>query len=179
MGDEHKHTVCPLSNDDTLCAKVGPCGPRRFPREPSGAVGCVVGPVPYVRTEEAEAESWETAPKSVGRRSMARSGCQPSAGIPRPRRACACVCTYTLVFTALVGQRSQEGGGISPESFTENIQNVPCPRLCVAASSCGETHGLNSDRPGVLLLVKCWVSLAKGLTFSEPLFTLWTYSEDE
>ena len=40
---------------------------------------------------------------------------------------CVPVCARTHVFTTLVGQRSQERGGISPESFTENLHNVSCP----------------------------------------------------
>ena len=49
------------------------------------------------------------------------------------------VCARTHVFTTLVGQRSQERGGISLELFIENLQNVSRPCIRVAASSGGET----------------------------------------
>ena len=95
-------------------------GPRLFPGAPSNSMwssSCLM-----LELKKLKPRVQETSPESVELGSIPRSGCTQSSGLSHHRRACACVCTYTHVFTTLVGQCSQEGGSISPESFTENIQ---------------------------------------------------------
>lgn len=86
--------------------------------------GGVVSPMPYVRTKAAEAERLGNFPEAGGKKIYTQAGLQSGLCNPSSQTGVRlCVHVHTPVYS-LGGQCSQEGGGISPEPFTENIPNV-------------------------------------------------------